>query len=298
MDEMRQHTLDLLLEFQQEEVDGAALYKRIASSVKDEENRRIIMAMAEDEARHAHIMALRTKRTLKPRLSKIAFYELVKKLLGYTCVIKLMERGEEEITRKYRKAAETSGIDIEAKVLREVIEDEERHEAILLEMLKEERVSYIGSTVLGMNDALVELTGALAGYTFAMQNTRIISMAGLITGFSATLSMAASGFLSARADGEKNALKSCIYTGIAYFITVLLLITPYLLFHEEKYMNALFCTMGIAVGIIAFFNWYISIVLDRSFKKGFLEMAGLSIGVAVLSFILGIVVKNVLGIEL
>ncbi len=54
----------------------------------------------------------------------------------------------------------------------------------------------MGSMVLGMNDALIELTGALAGFTFAMQNTRIVALAGLITGVSATLSMTSSSYLS------------------------------------------------------------------------------------------------------
>ena len=179
-----------------------------------------------------------------------------------------------------------------------IMRDEESHESQLVAMLDEERVSYIGSIVLGMNDALVELTGALAGYTLAMQNTRLISMAGLITGFSATLSMAASGYLSTRAEGRKDALKSSVYTGFAYLSTVVLLILPYLLFPADDYLAALALTMTVAIGIIAVFNGYVSVVLDRSFKKGFFEMSLLSFGVAVISFIIGIAVKRVLGIDL
>ena len=46
--------------------------------------------------------------------------------------------------------------------------------------------------VLGLNDALVELTGTIAGLTFVLTNTTLIAMAGIITGIAATLSMAAS----------------------------------------------------------------------------------------------------------
>ena len=53
-------------------------------------------------------------------------------------------------------------------------------EKALLEMLDEERLKYVGSMVLGLNDALVELTGSLAGFTFAMQNTKLIALSGLI----------------------------------------------------------------------------------------------------------------------
>ena len=105
---------------------------------------------------------------------------------------------------------------------------EEEHEKALISILDEDRLKYIGSMVLGLNDALVELTGSLAGFTFAMQNTKLIALSGLIIGISATFSMASSEFLSARSEGRKDAFKSCLYTGIAYIITVILLILPYL----------------------------------------------------------------------
>jgi len=44
-----------------------------------------------------------------------------------------------------------------------ILKDEEEHEDKLLEMMDEESLKYSGSVVLGLNDALVELTGALAG---------------------------------------------------------------------------------------------------------------------------------------
>ncbi len=131
------------------------------------------------------------------------------------------------------------------------MEDEEKHEKMLTDMLDEERLRYAGDMVLGMNDALVELTGALAGYTLAMQNTRIVAMAGLITGISATLSMTASGYLSSREETDKNAAKSCVYTGLTYLITVALLIIPYLLFPAGSYFYALGTTLAVAVAIIA-----------------------------------------------
>ena len=87
----------------------------------------------------------------------------------------------------------------------------------------------MGAMVLGLNDALVELTGTIAGLSFALQDTRVVALSGIITGVSATLSMAASNYLAERADGNENALKSSLYTGIAYLITVALLVLPYLL---------------------------------------------------------------------
>ena len=164
-------------------------------------------------------------------------------------------------------------------------------------MLDEERLQYVGSMVLGLNDALVELTGSLAGFTFALQNTRLIALSGLIIGISATFSMASSEFLAAKSEGRSAAMKSCTYTGIAYLITVVLLIAPYLIFGNSAYIAALICMILIVVLIIAGFTYYTSVAQDQPFKSRFLEMALISISVAVISFVVGILAKQFLGIE-
>jgi VIT1/CCC1 family predicted Fe2+/Mn2+ transporter len=179
---------------------------------------------------------------------------------------------------------------------RQIAADEDQHEKELIGLIEEERLNYMGSVVLGLNDALVELTGALAGLTFALQNTRLIALAGLITGIAASFSMAASEYLSTKSEGKaERALTSAVYTGIAYILTVFLLILPYLL--VQNHFLCLGVTLLIALTIIFLFNFYISVARDYSFGKRFLEMAGLSLGVALLSFAIGFVIRHFLGIE-
>ena len=180
----------------------------------------------------------------------------------------------------------------------QIKQQEEEHEQALLGMLDEERLQYVGSMVLGLNDALVELTGSLAGFVFALQNTRLIALSGLIVGISATFSMASSEFLAARSEGRSDALKSCSYTGIAYLITVVLLIAPYLIFDSSHYILALICMLAVVVLIIAGFTYYTSVAQDQPFKHRFLEMAVISIGVAVISFVVGILAKKFLGVDI
>jgi VIT1/CCC1 family predicted Fe2+/Mn2+ transporter len=151
--------------------------------------------------------------------------------------------------------------------------------------------------VLGMNDALVELTGSLTGFALAMQNTKLVALAGLIIGISATFSMAASEFLSARQEGRKDAIKSCLYTGVAYLCTVALLILPYLLLPTGSYIYALVLMLATVVAIIAIFSFYIAVAKDEDFKSKFVEMAVISIGVAVLSFAVSLAAKYLLGID-
>jgi VIT1/CCC1 family predicted Fe2+/Mn2+ transporter len=177
-----------------------------------------------------------------------------------------------------------------------ILQDEDAHETALLGMLDEERLRYAGSIVLGLNDALVELTGALAGLTLALQNTQLIALTGLITGSAAALSMAASEYLSTRSEaGSRNPVRAALYTGAAYVLVVALLILPYLWIAD--YYLALACTLLAAVAVIAFFNYYISVAKDEAFRARFLEMLLLSFGVAAFSFLVGYALRRIFGIE-
>jgi VIT1/CCC1 family predicted Fe2+/Mn2+ transporter len=154
----------------------------------------------------------------------------------------------------------------------------------------------MGSIVLGLNDALVELTGALAGLTLALQDTNLIALTGSITGIAAALSMGASEYLSTKTEEtSKHPGRASIYTGGTYLITVILLILPYLLLNN--YYLCLGLALATAVIVIAAFNYYVSVAQEKPFKARFLEMTGLSFGVAALSFLIGFVLRNVLGVE-
>jgi VIT1/CCC1 family predicted Fe2+/Mn2+ transporter len=52
-----------------------------------------------------------------------------------------------------------------------------------------------------------------------------------------------------------------------------------------------------AILIIALFNFYSSVAQGHQFKRRFLEMVAISMGVAVVSFGVGLLVKEVFGVE-
>jgi VIT1/CCC1 family predicted Fe2+/Mn2+ transporter len=178
-----------------------------------------------------------------------------------------------------------------------IVAQEKAHEDALADMLDEERLNYTGAMVLGLNDALVELTGAISGLTFVLMNTTLIAMSGVITGIAATLSMAASNYLAERAEGNKNALKASVYTGIAYLITVVFLVLPYLVLPEDMYVIALLLMILTVVILIYVFSFYIATVKSEKVMPRFLEMAGISLSVALISFLIGILAKVCFGIE-
>lgn len=281
-----------ILTMQQNEITEYHIYHKLADRISSEQEASTLRQLANEELHHYKIWAGYSGQECKPKQWKIRLYNLLALIFGYTFTLKLMESGEEVAAGTYAQLA------LEVPEAKVISDDEDSHEQKLLGILDEERLQYVGSMVLGLNDALVELTGTLAGLTLAMQNTRLIAMAGLITGISATLSMASSEYLSARSEGREDALKSCTYTGVAYCITVALLVAPYLLFPNESYLWALGTMLCIVIGIILFFNYYISVAKDLNFKKRFLEMAAISLGVTAFSFVVGLFVKNVLGIDM
>lgn len=290
--ELSQKALQIIRKMQKNELDESIIYEKIAKFAKGEHNKEVLLRLAREEKCHYEIWRSYTDIELKPSKWKILKYTLLARIFGFTFAVKLMESGEESAQSEYTLLAD----EVEESV--KIKQDEEEHEAALLEILDEERLNYVGSMVLGMNDALVELTGSLAGFTFAMQNTRLIALSGLIMGISATFSMASSEFLSAKSEGRNDAFKSCCYTGIAYLITVALLILPYLICSNEQYMVALFSMIAVVILIIAGFTYYTSVAQGEKFKPKFLEMTTISVGVAVISFFVGILAKQFLGVDI
>jgi len=284
--------LQIILRMQQNELTESVIYEKIAAFAKGEENRQTLLRLAREEKAHYQIWKRYTGREMKPETGKVLKFTLLARILGFTFAVKLMERGEENAQEEYALLAQEVA---ESVTIRQ---QEEEHEQALLAMLDEETLQYVGSMVLGLNDALVELTGSLAGFAFALQNNRLIALSGLIVGISATFSMASSEFLAARSEGRSDALKSCSYTGVAYLITVILLIAPYLLLGPSQYLLALICMLVVVVLIIAGFTYYTSVAQDQPFRSRFLEMAVISISVAVVSFIVGILAKRFLGVDL
>ena len=282
---------EIILKMQQNELTESVIYEKIAKFAKGEENKETLLRLAREERAHYEIWKKYTGTEMKPEKAKVLKFTMIARILGFTFAVKLMEKGEGNAQEEYALLADEVAESIHIR------RQEEEHEQALLAMLDEESLRYVGSMVLGLNDALVELTGSLAGFTFALQNTKLIALSGLIIGISATFSMASSEFLAARSEGRSDALKSCTYTGIAYLITVVLLILPYLLLGSSQYIAALVCMLAIVVLIIAGFTFYTSVAQDQPFKSRFLEMALISIGVAVMSFVVGILAKNLLGVE-
>ena len=279
-----------LLAMQQGEITEHHIYTKIASVQKDPHNREVLERIARQELGHYAIWKGYTQQDVAPGTLRIWYYYLIARILGITFAINLLE-GVEKRAQGYDQAL----LD-RIPETRQILINEENHERELIALIDEERLKYVGSVVLGLNDALVEFTGTLAGLTFAIQNTQIIAVAGLIMGVAASLSMGASEYLSQRSDGgPTDPFKASVYTGATYIVTVALLILPFLVLGNPYY--ALMLTLLGAVMVIFLFTFYISVAKDLPFWRRFAEMLTISLGIAGISFVIGILIRTVLNIN-
>lgn len=279
----------LLLKMQRNELTEYHVYRHLAKKMKNSEDKTLILNIAKTEKIHYEFWKQQSDKTVKAHKIKIGFYCLLTMILGYTFTLKLMEKNESLSAKNDQLLSlYISGAD-------EIEKQEQFHKKEMLKLLNEERLNYVGSMVLGLNDALVELTGALAGLTLALSTTKLISISALITGIAAALSMAASEFLRAKADGKSNALKSAVYTGITYLVTVILLIIPYIIITDQRFLS-LGLMLGIVICIIFSFNYFISVAKSEPFQKRFWQMIVIGLTVTVISFLMGFLVKNLFGV--
>lgn len=268
-----------LYKVQRSEITEYQTYRLLANA-SSLENKRILLHIASDEKKHYFFWKKYTKKDFSPNWPKVYLYFLFSKILGLTFAIGLMEKKEECTQLDCKKFARNIP-DIE-----KVLKNERRHEKELVRLIEEEKQKYTSSIVLGISDALIELTGTLAGLTFALHNSSLIAIAGIVTGIAAALSMASSEYLSTRSEHTKRKpLKAAFYTGIIYLFTVIVLVTPFFIF--SNVFLGLFGTVLGALLVIAGFSYYVSIVQRLSFRKRFLEMTKVSLSVAFISFIIG-----------
>ena len=283
-----------LIRLQRMERTEMEVYRRLANREKKAENKIILQKISKQESNHYNILKEKTGEDVNFSKIRVYLHLITSIFLGLTFSLKLMEKTEQNAAREYRDLGYEN-----------IAKEEDEHEKELLSLLEEDSLNYLSSIILGLSDALVELTGALAGLTFAFQELRVVALAGLVTGISASFSMAASEFLATKEENSnRSPIKAALFTGTAYIITVFLLVIPYLLLSDsseiiwglEPHIQALIITFIIGLLIIALFNLYVSIAQDKSFNRRFFEMVFILLIVTLISFLIGVILRESFGL--
>lgn len=270
--------------FARKSLRAYALYLALSESEKNPDFKKLLEELAITSKEQFDFWA--RKSGVRGDMVRVPHIEIIglrilRFLFGLTLTTKFIIGRKEQRVISYQKYCRTS-------------RDEENVQAIeifiarlhaIIDRIQEKRAYFFSNVVLGVNDALIELTGALVGFTFTIVDLRLVSVVGLVTGLSASMSMAASAFLQARHQNAGKPLQAAFFTGGSYMVIVLCLIAPFLLFSTT--FDAL-----IGMGIIIFFlialiSFCSAVLLEKPYLQQFTEMVLFSLGVSVIAFAIG-----------
>ena len=287
--------MDSFDKFAEEEYKAYVTYRELAKVESNSEFRKLLLELSKHELGHYKFWRkYSSKKDFSVNPLELLLMKLMRMVFGLTFIAKYMEAAEKNAIKDYTQFMKTEGKAL-GKDVKSIINDELYHENEFSANIKEERVKFISSMILGLNDALIEFTGVLVGLSFAISNNLFVAVSGLVTGVAATLSMTASAYMQASYEESKDVTKSAVYTGLTYMVVVLLLVAPFLL------MNTIYASLAVMFGVVFLVtttvSYYTSVIFSRSFKQQFGRMLLFSVGVSVVSFALGSIVKALTGIS-
>jgi VIT1/CCC1 family predicted Fe2+/Mn2+ transporter len=280
------------------ELTEHVVYHKLAQMEKSPGNRAALERLSAQEKTHYEfwksLMSPADGERIRARWYTVWGISFLRVVFGVTFITKFLETHETDAVQKYQAIAPSIPESHRGRFA-QIIEDEKSHERALIDQLKEKRVSYIGFIVLGLADAIVEITGVHAGFLGVTGSTLIAGVAGVIVGFSAAISMGSAGYLQAKQDPEKSALLSGFLTWASYFCSVILLALPYFLIHVM--IPAFITSTSVGILLVASFTFYGAVVFDRKFWREFFETVGLMLATALATFILGVIVGGIFHIN-
>ena len=151
---------------------------------------------------------------------------------------------------------------------------------------------YRGAMILGMHDAIVSLTGLIAGLGLAFSDREVIILSCIISSITASLSMGAANYLAVKATNREHALCAAFYTASAYMLTCVILILPFFVFINR---TAALLSVGVLV-ILIIYLFNLIFFRHNRFYKHFYEMLIICLSVSLVAFLIGLGAKHFLGI--
>jgi len=205
--------LKIAYSFYIDESTDSIIYKHLASIENIEELKDEFIRLSKVEADHAlfwkKFLEKRGVKVEPPKVSsiKLIYAKLLRKLLGAGVTVSILELGEAQAVNKYYKyIKETQNLEPEEiDGIKQIIFEELEHEKVFAEEKKKFHTENVRDFVLGMNDGLVEILGAVFGLS-AVYPTKpyLVGFSGLIVGVAGALSMGVGTFVSVRSQRQIN----------------------------------------------------------------------------------------------
>ncbi|MDV3244577.1 MAG: hypothetical protein LYZ66_05310 [Nitrososphaerales archaeon] len=228
-------------------------------------------------------------------MGKLYLILLLQRIFGITFAVRYLERHESRIIEEYRSVESLIPAE-DRKAFDEMLRDEEQHEKEFGRRVESSSILYISFVVLGLADALVEITGIHAGSLGIYNQTEIAGLAGVIAGGAASLAMASAAFAQAKQGFQGSARLSAIYTGVSYFVTAIILAAPYFL--TKVMIEALSVSLALAFVILALATYYSSVISGKPFRRDFVEILLIMLGVTAVLYLFGSFIRIETGITI
>ncbi|MEM4281593.1 MAG: VIT1/CCC1 family protein [Candidatus Caldarchaeum sp.] len=283
--------------FVDNEFKDFSVYQMLARVERNTSRRKTLERLAEVEKRHYKFWLIYVP-GYKPNVSKTYLYFMVlaRLLMGVTFVVKALENHEKHTIEKYMKLASSiEAGNSERQAIEKVINEEAEVERNLLNEIDEAVVRYLGFMMLGVADAIIELTGVQAGFLGVTSSTLAAGIAGLIVGIAASISMAAASYLQARQGVSERPAVSGLVTGSIYMLTVGALSLPYYLIKDMT--TAFGASIISAILLTAYFTYFSSVIQEKRFSREFAVSIAVLFVVTLAAYLLGTGLSQMFGVS-
>ena len=282
--------------------------------------RRTLDALIPIEMRHftfwQSFFGVRVSRLDLGRRLKLALIVLVCRVFGAPAMHLVLEAIEVHGIRKYLRVWDRYRDDRMRAALREVLEDEFKHEDTTVAGAEARRINpeRIRNIFLGLNDGLVEILGAVSGFFAAFGDAVTVLMAGLTVAVAGALSMAAGAYVATSSEAEvrdtesarrsflgeggddakpgEPALRSAMIVGLSYFAGALVPVVP-VLFGAHSAWPSL-AAAGTMIIVVSTLLAFLSGMNVRRRVATNLVIIAAAVGI---TYLIGIATKAIFGIS-
>ena len=194
-----------------DEIFDLSLYRGLREVARGD-LRRVLDELIVVETRHVAFwqdffgLAAVTELDLGRRI-KLATLKSACRLVGPSAVHLVLEAIEVHGIRKYLRVWDRYRDGPLGSAVREILEDEFRHEDMVVSGEADRRINpdKVRNLFLGLNDGLVEILGAVSGFFAAFRSETAVLAAGLTVAVAGAMSMAAGAYIGASSESEVRA---------------------------------------------------------------------------------------------
>jgi VIT1/CCC1 family predicted Fe2+/Mn2+ transporter len=288
-------------------------FSRLSKMERDRETKLILERLSKVEGKHTAIWQKMIGAS-EPKNSTLTNFEVslvvaLRRLIGVALTVKIFERMEYNAEVHLDRIVEREGATKTEKALMEELEDKDEEEEDPLQrriIMRGGVLKNIRDVIFGMNDGLVEVLAAVAGFGAALQTSSLVLIAGFIVAVSGTLSMSAGAYLSTNYektihedDGTKageSASKSAYYVGLFYFIGAIFPVLPFA-FGMSSY-SGIAASAVVTIFVLVLVSTLMAIISDVSITKSVAKTLAISLCAIVVTVLLGAYTRNVLHINI